>query len=271
MVKKIGISNGCINKITASFVFNLLAVLKKNNKNVLLIDMTVNGTASSLYGVKNTENSFLDVFLLKKDLKDCIFETRYGDIIPSDKRMEYFYDRKDTFTKRVKWLDDFLKAVEEKYDYIYIMLPENNNNFIATAAYMACDYVLMVSNLDNIDASKLKDLLLELEKVDVYRKQYKKEKIELLGIVPIYGSREFFVYFNCLDKIYENNMMELFFKTDIKSREELFQSNINFKTILETGGNEQAIEELEKLCVNISDRIEAVDRERKLPWAEKRA
>ena len=124
MPKIVAVANqkGGVGKTTTSV--NLTAALHKKGHSVLLIDCDPQGNATSGMGIpKNTKPNLYDQLVGNEEIQNCIVETPYGDVIPSNKVLSAATVELVEVENAEFLLRDQIKTLQKEYDYIILDCP----------------------------------------------------------------------------------------------------------------------------------------------------
>ena len=124
MSKIIAIANqkGGVGKTTTCV--NLCCALKMKGKKVLILDCDPQGNSTSGMGVdKYSTPGAYELIAKKADIYDCIRNTPYGDVIPSNKELSGATVALVLAEKREYVLKDALQLVYNDYDTYLSTVP----------------------------------------------------------------------------------------------------------------------------------------------------
>jgi chromosome partitioning protein len=135
---------GGVTKTTSTY--NIAALISKQKKNVLMIDLDAQCSLSISTGIEtdNEKNNDMAAMLQgKKNSTDCIHHLRNNlDIIPSNPLLSGIEEKLSVNEKRQSILKHLLKILTNKYDYIFIDCPPQLSLFTINAFVMS-QYVLI--------------------------------------------------------------------------------------------------------------------------------
>ena len=143
MSRIIAIANqkGGVGKTTTCV--NLACALKMKGKRVLLVDCDPQGNSTSGMGVdKNSTPGAYELLIKNADTLDCIRQTPYGDVIPSNKELSGASVELVRQEKREFVLKNALQMVYNDYDYIFIDCPPSLG-ILTLNAFTAADSLLV--------------------------------------------------------------------------------------------------------------------------------
>ena len=145
MGKIIAVTNqkGGVGKTTTAI--NLSACLAALKKRVLLVDLDLQGNATSGVGKANADsNTVYDVLIGEAEAKDAILETGYGtlDLIPTAIELAGAEIELVGMDDRELLLKNALNTVRDQYDYILIDCPPSLS-LLTINALSAADSVLI--------------------------------------------------------------------------------------------------------------------------------
>ena len=144
MSRIIAIANqkGGVGKTTTCV--NLACALKMKGKRVLLVDCDPQGNSTSGMGVdKNSTPGAYELLIKNADTLDCIRQTPYGDVIPSNKELSGASVELVRQEKREFVLKNALQMVYNDYDYIFIDCPPSLE-LLTLNALCAADSLLVI-------------------------------------------------------------------------------------------------------------------------------
>lgn len=181
----INIQKGGVGKTTTAH--ELAANLKQLGKKVLAVDLDQQGNLTKVSGAEIRgyytiyevlRGDVVDGEVLK--MEDCIQKTPHYDIAISHKNL------KGADREFIKWndifrLDDLLKQVKDRYDYIVIDTPPNLN-ILPNMALTAADYVLIPCTAEAFASQGLGQLQECIEEVTDERRGSNRN-LKTLGIV----------------------------------------------------------------------------------------
>ena len=125
MGKTIAITNqkGGVGKTTTAI--NLSACLAEAGKHILLIDLDPQGNSTSGVGGKASEKSVYEALMGRVPIETCVQKTAVDnlDLIPSDIRLAGAELELVELEQREYRLKLLLKALENKYDFLFIDCP----------------------------------------------------------------------------------------------------------------------------------------------------
>lgn len=143
MPKIVAVANqkGGVGKTTTSV--NLTAALHKKGHSVLLIDCDPQGNATSGMGIpKNTKPNLYDQLVGNEEIQNCIVETPYGDVIPSNKVLSAATVELVEVENAEFLLRDQIKTLQKEYDYIILDCPPSLE-LLSVIAFTAAESVLI--------------------------------------------------------------------------------------------------------------------------------
>ena len=124
MGKLIAVANqkGGVGKTTTCV--NLCAALARRNRSVLLVDCDPQGNSTSGMGAsKEHMPNIYDLLVRGTPAADCVVNTPYGDVLPSNKELSGATVELVDMENREFILKTALLSVKENYDYIFIDCP----------------------------------------------------------------------------------------------------------------------------------------------------
>ncbi|MDM8526167.1 AAA family ATPase [Desulfococcaceae bacterium HSG8] len=274
-------NKGGVGKTTV--VVNLAAALSRKGKRVLVVDLDSQANTTFATGlIKFSEEDDDDIrdcnighTLEKEDFfhvheitKKSQFNTPEVDVIPShinlmDKETDLDRGRVAEFI-----LVDKLNAVEAMYDIVIIDTPPSLNLFARIPIFVA-DYLIIPSDLKPFANQGLTNVKKFVKNVNNHRRRYKKEPIEVWGVLPskISTNSKFTKHtlperIRRVKNVYGMDVMD----SCIYQREVLAQCTDHFETIddqemsdpksvFEFKPNSQSAEEFESLADEVMKRI----------------
>ena len=160
MGKIISVANqkGGVGKTTTCV--NLCSALHNEGKRVLLVDIDPQGNATTSMGINKNkiENSTYDILIGQKDVFDIIENTKFGDIIPSNKELSGAGIELVMLKDREFILKEALAPLRYNYDYILIDCPPSLE-MLTLNALCASDSVLIPVQCEFFALEGLGDLM----------------------------------------------------------------------------------------------------------------
>lgn len=159
MPKIVAVANqkGGVGKTTTSV--NLTAALHKKGRSVLLIDCDPQGNATSGMGIpKNTKPNLYDQLVGNEEIQNCIVETPYGDVIPSNKVLSAATVELVEVENAEFLLRDQIKTLQKEYDYIILDCPPSLE-LLSVIAFTAAESVLIPLQCEYYALEGIADLI----------------------------------------------------------------------------------------------------------------
>ncbi len=140
MANIIAVSNqkGGVGKTTT--VYALAAIMAKQGKKTLSIDLDAQGNLSFCMGIINPERTIYEVFD-GTPISELIVKSHSGDVVPGNILLSSL-EVEHTESGREFYLKDALSSIGHEYDYIFLDTPPALS-ILTINAFTACDYVLM--------------------------------------------------------------------------------------------------------------------------------
>jgi len=164
MGKTIAVVNqkGGVGKTTTCI--NLCCALVESGKRVLLCDIDPQGNSTSGMGLdKNAASpTVYDVIINGVDAIKAVMNTRYGDVLPSNKGLSGAGIELVGIPEREFKLQNALKTLKERYDYIIIDCPPSLE-LLTLNALCAADTLLVPVQCEYFALEGLSDLLTTLK------------------------------------------------------------------------------------------------------------
>ncbi len=267
-------NKGGVGKTTT--VVNLAAAISKKGIRVLVIDLDSQANTTFATGlVKFEDEEFDDIkesnilqVLMSEDFDSINEVARKSnfcspsiDVVPAHiSLMDAENDLNSLDFSRMILIDKLVQ-VEEKYDVVIIDTPPSLNLY-SRIALIACDYLIIPSDLKPFANQGLINVKEFIKKINGFRKQIKKKPIEVLGVLAnkISTNAKFVKYtlperLERIPKKYELNVMNsiIYDREDLAKCAELTQSygNIDIsdpKSIFDFKPDSQAAQEFEQLA-----------------------
>ena len=146
MAVKIAIANmkGGIGKTTTALC--LADEFQKHEKNVLVIDMDPQRSATGVYGAKIEDtNTLADLMYEKTPAIECIQHTQIGDIIASDPLLMEADTKIPVDADRFYHLSDACKEIEDQYDIILFDCPPGNGVMLGNVLSCANGVIMPIT------------------------------------------------------------------------------------------------------------------------------
>lgn len=159
MGKIVAIANqkGGVGKTTTCT--SLCCALKNRGRKVLICDCDAQGNCTSGMGVDKSQSpNIYDILVNSATARECIVETKYGDVIPSNKELSGASIELVTAKKREYVLKTALEAVRDEYDFIIIDCPPSLE-LLTLNALVAADTVLVPVQCEYYALEGLSDLI----------------------------------------------------------------------------------------------------------------
>lgn len=159
MGKIIAIANqkGGVGKTTTCT--SLCCALKNRGRQVLLVDADPQGNCTSGMGVdKSASPNIYDILVNQAPAAECIQNTKYGDVIPSNKELSGATIELVSAEKREFVLKNALVPLKEIYDYIFIDCPPSLE-LLTLNALVAADTVLVPVQCEYYALEGIADLM----------------------------------------------------------------------------------------------------------------
>lgn len=186
MAKVIAVANqkGGVGKTTTCV--NLCAAITKRGRRVLLVDCDPQGNSTSGMGVsKDAMPNIYDVLVRGENAADCVTETDYGFVLPSNKELSGATIELVKAEDREYVLKNALLPIKSAYDYIFIDCPPSLE-ILTVNALAAADSVLIPVQCEYYALEGIADLMTTIK----LTKRRVNPLLEVQGIVlTMYDSR----------------------------------------------------------------------------------
>lgn len=189
-------NKGGVGKTTT--VTNLAAALRKKGRRVLIIDLDSQANTTFAAGLANFDDELLDEIescyvyhLLKSEelypisevVRKAHFCNPAVDVIPAHIGLMEMELRLNKLPFIKITLLEKLKAVQNNYDIVIIDTPPSMNLY-STIALIACDYLLIPSDLKPFANQGLRNVQAFVQEQNLYRRYISKPAIKVLGVLP---------------------------------------------------------------------------------------
>lgn len=186
MGKIIAIANqkGGVGKTTTCV--NLCCALHNRGRKVLICDLDPQGNCTSGMGVsKETKPGIYEVLVAGALAQDAVVQTKYGDVIPSNRDLSGANVEMVDMQGRETILKKALEPLKSIYDYIFIDCPPSLE-MLTINAFTAADSVLVPVQCEYFAMEGLSDLM---ESIKLTRKRLN-PALKIEGILlTMYDSR----------------------------------------------------------------------------------
>ena len=188
-------NKGGVGKTTT--VVNLAAAIRKKGKRVLVIDLDSQANTTFATGlIKFEDEEFDDIrdsnilqvlrseefYPIQEIVRKSQFSNPEIDVVPSHiDLMEAEMELNQLDYSRLILIDK-LEEVKDQYDVVLIDTPPSLNLY-ARVALIAADYLIIPSDLKPFANQGLVNVREFIKKIDAFRKQIRRQPIEVLGIL----------------------------------------------------------------------------------------
>lgn len=166
---------------------NLAFGLAKNKKTVLLADLDAQGSATTCFGFQPDELQITLSDIINNSINEIPFEPLDGilhhtegvDLLPSNITLSTMEMPLTMAIGKETVLKDYLKQIQERYDYI-ILDCSPSLNIITINALTAANQVLIPVQAQHLSITGMEQLLVTISKV----KKRINPELEIIGILP---------------------------------------------------------------------------------------
>ncbi|MEN9461853.1 MAG: hypothetical protein RIS84_1873 [Pseudomonadota bacterium] len=189
-------NKGGVGKTTT--VVNLAAILSKQGKKVLVIDMDSQANTTFATGLVNFGDEDKDtlkdnniyhllrydeLFPIAKVARKSKFSSHPIDVIPSHIHLMKYENELNQIDYSKVVLFQKLMAIKDQYDVVLIDTPPSLNLY-ARIALITTDYLLIPSDLKPFANEGLENVKEFVKEINGYRKILSRAPIEILGVLP---------------------------------------------------------------------------------------
>jgi chromosome partitioning protein len=172
---------GGVGKTTTTI--NASAVLATVGHKILAIDFDPQGNLSSGVGIENSarrNKTIYDILTKGAGIDTSIIKTKVAnlDVLTSDINLAAFEAEVGNLENREYYLDDILKTLNTKYDYILIDCPPSLG-FLTINSLVASDHVIIPLQCEFFALEGLSNLLETLDRI----KDNFNKKLSVLGVL----------------------------------------------------------------------------------------
>ncbi|MEE3717765.1 AAA family ATPase [Tumidithrix elongata RA019] len=274
-------NKGGVGKTTT--VVNLAAAIRKKGKRVLVVDLDSQANTTFATGlVKFEDEEFDDIeesnilhilqsedfYTIEEVARKSDFSDPSINVVPAHINLMNAENELNQLDYSRMILAQKLKDVGEQYDVVILDTPPSLNLY-ARVALIACDYLIIPSDLKPYANQGLVNVKEFIKKVNGFRKQINKNPIQILGVLPnkISTNARFVQYTlpTRLQKIpakYELELMDsiIYDRDDLAKCAEMIQivgdlEVADPKSIFEFKPDSMAAQEFELLAIEVLEKI----------------
>ena len=237
MAKTIAIFNqkGGVGKSTTAS--NLMAELVRRGFKVLGIDIDAQGHLSKFCSIDTEgENTVMEFLSGAASFEETVQHTRFGDILPSDRNLQFYLKQFSEDFNSIYLLQDLVKEQGSNYDFIIIDCPPNANQ-ITASALVASNFVIVPTEAEYFSMDGVTEISLTIDNV----KKRLNPDLTVLGVLIVKYQPH-----RSITKQLEAFMVEL---TDKYLHSKLFDTKIPYAVAVPTSqATKQSVAEYDKKC-----------------------
>jgi chromosome partitioning protein len=225
---------------------------------VLLVDLDPQSNSTSVFtaGEPAGENTVLDVVLEKKDIKECILHTQFGDIVPGCRELASWDGQLIQAPGGTKRIRKAFKGIGQDYDFILMDTPPNVGAFMRNALFAADGIITPIQAkrfaLDGL--SDFLDTVVELQEDG-------NENLKILGVLlTVYDrrNRQDREVMAALPSVGEQLGIRVF-KSVIRICQDIENAISDSKSIFRTRGNSNGANDYADLAIELLERIREME------------
>ncbi|MBE9126882.1 ParA family protein [Coleofasciculus sp. LEGE 07092] len=188
-------NKGGVGKTTT--VVNLAAAIRKRGKRVLIVDLDSQANTTFATGLIQFDDEVFDdikdsnilhvlqseeFYTIEEIARQSQFNNPELDVVPSHIDLMQYENELNQLDYSRLILIDKLEDVKDNYDVVLIDTPPSLNLY-ARIALIAADYLIIPSDLKPFANQGLVNVKEFIKKIDGFRRQIRKESLEILGVL----------------------------------------------------------------------------------------
>jgi len=224
-------------------VISLASYLSTKGKNILILDVDVQGNIAESLGIKHNLTMY-DLIIKDSLVEDCIFKARENiDAIISNNTLASCEIQLSGMTRREETLKIRMKNVDQskKYDFVFIDCSPSLSLLNQNALLYADEIIIPIS----MDYLSMLGATQVIDNLDMIKKYYEKQLI-ITGIIPTFYEKRTNMsqeVMEALKEIYKDKVLPAV-RTDTKIK----QASSAHQSIFEYDSNSKGAEDYKNIC-----------------------